>query len=245
MSQIRLTTLVLVAAVALATGCSSRGKTDVRAENLPGGATRDAARAGQTPGGPGQGTVTGRGIGGPLTDAPGGAAPDAQANGQAPADGQPGANQQVAGLPPAVETPAGPVHEVAALRDVYFDFDSAQINEQGRQALEFNATWMQRNAAAKVLIEGHTDQRGSTAYNLALGERRAIATRDYLVTLGVPKSRLSTISYGKERPADPGSNEAAWAKNRRAHFVVIGQGAAQAGTAPSPQSGVSAASTQQ
>ncbi len=125
-----------------------------------------------------------------------------------------------------VETPAGPVQEVEALRDAYFEFDSYALGNAAREALSYDASWMQRFPATRVLIEGHTDERGSVSYNLALGERRAVAARDYLVMLGVPRARLSTISYGKERPVDPGHGEAAWAKNRRAHFVVVSQSGA-------------------
>ena len=86
--------------------------------------------------------------------------------------------------------------------------------------MEKNAAWLQAHRQAKVLVEGHCDERGTVEYNLALGEQRARAARDSLVGLGVAAERLRTVSYGKERPLDPASSEVAWAKNRRAHFTV-------------------------
>jgi len=103
----------------------------------------------------------------------------------------------------------------------YFDFDSYKINGSAKSALKANADWLKSNPNATVQIEGHCDERGTTEYNLALGERRANAAKTYLVRLGIDKGRLSTISYGKERPADPGHDESAWSKNRRAVFVVL------------------------
>lgn len=107
------------------------------------------------------------------------------------------------------------------LQVAFFDFDSYRINGQARTALTANAQWLKSNPNATAQIEGHCDERGTTEYNLALGERRANAARDFLVNQGVAKSRLSVISYGEERPADPGHDEAAWSRNRRASFVVL------------------------
>lgn len=110
----------------------------------------------------------------------------------------------------------------SAMEKVYFDFDSFILTQAARDALNKNAEYLQKkNASAKVQIEGHCDERGSDEYNLALGEKRAKAALNYLVTLGVPASRLSFISFGEEKPNDPGHDEAAWAKNRRAEFVII------------------------
>jgi peptidoglycan-associated lipoprotein len=103
---------------------------------------------------------------------------------------------------------------------VFFDYDSAEINAQGQQALQSNAGLMRKYPSWIVTVEGHCDQRGTAEYNLALGERRALAARNYLITLGISADRLRTVSYGKEFPFDPGQGEAAWAKNRRAHFVI-------------------------
>ncbi len=110
--------------------------------------------------------------------------------------------------------------EGGPLSDIPFDLDSAQLGDQARATLEKNALWLQGHRDARVSVEGHCDERGTVDYNLALGEQRARAARDYLVSLGVAADRLRVVSLGKERPLDPGSNEAAWARNRRAHFAV-------------------------
>ena len=107
------------------------------------------------------------------------------------------------------------------LQTAYFDFDSFQLRKDARDALKFDADWLRKSSGATVQVEGHCDERGTTEYNLALGEKRANAARDYLVKLGVNKSRVSVISYGKERPADPGHTEDSWGKNRRAQFVIL------------------------
>ncbi|GIX48368.1 MAG: peptidoglycan-associated lipoprotein [Candidatus Tectimicrobiota bacterium] len=107
-------------------------------------------------------------------------------------------------------------------QDVHFAFDSFALSEEAKALLEKKAAWLAAHPHVKVLIEGHCDERGTQAYNLALGERRANAVKQYLVALGIDPARLSTVSYGEERPLDPGHNEEAWAKNRRAHFVFLG-----------------------
>jgi|SRR5690349_12445617 len=106
------------------------------------------------------------------------------------------------------------------LQPVFFDFDSATLTDQGKSTLDRDAKALREHANAKVTIEGHCDERGTAEYNQALGERRAQAARDYLVAAGITAARLDVISYGKERPFDPGHDESAWAKNRRAHFVL-------------------------
>jgi peptidoglycan-associated lipoprotein len=103
---------------------------------------------------------------------------------------------------------------------VFFDFNKSDLKPEARRTLERQAAWLKQYATVKVAIEGHCDERGTREYNLALGERRANAAKDYLVSLGIPAARLSTISYGKERPAVLGSNEAAWSQNRRGVTVV-------------------------
>ena len=105
-------------------------------------------------------------------------------------------------------------------QDVYFAYDSFTLSEEAKSVLNQKATWLSKHADVSTQIEGHCDERGTTAYNLALGERRANTVKEYLVALGVNARRLSTISYGEESPADPGHTEAAWARNRRAHFVI-------------------------
>ena len=103
---------------------------------------------------------------------------------------------------------------------VFFDFDRSVIKAEAAKTLERQAAWLKRYPQATVTIEGHTDERGTREYNLALGERRAAAVKNFLVSLGIDPGRISTISYGKERPAAIGHNEAAWAQNRRAVTVV-------------------------
>lgn len=99
---------------------------------------------------------------------------------------------------------------------VFFDTDQSTIREDGRQTLNRQAEWLKKYGNYQVTVEGHCDERGTREYNLALGERRANAARQYLVAQGIPASRIKTISYGKERPDPVGSDEAAWARNRRA-----------------------------
>lgn len=108
----------------------------------------------------------------------------------------------------------------SALENVYFDFDKSDLRPDARATLEKNAEWIRGNPGVKIQIEGHCDERGTEEYNLALGERRANSVKNYLVSMGIGADRLYTISYGEELPADPGHNEEAWAKNRRAHFLV-------------------------
>lgn len=110
--------------------------------------------------------------------------------------------------------------EIFLSEDIYFDFDSSAILIPAQDLLQKKAAWMTDNPEAKVIVEGHCDERGTEAYNLALGERRASAVKTYLIDLGIDPARLITISYGEERPIDPGRTEAAWIKNRRAHFTL-------------------------
>jgi peptidoglycan-associated lipoprotein len=109
----------------------------------------------------------------------------------------------------------------SALQKIYFDFDSADLSASARTTLSKNAATLMKEASAKIVIEGNCDERGSAEYNLALGERRAKSAQQYLIALGVKADRLSTISYGKEKPAVQGRDEAAMAKNRRDEFVVV------------------------
>lgn len=109
------------------------------------------------------------------------------------------------------------------LQPVFFALDSAELSPEAQATLQANAEILRKYDSWQITIEGHCDERGSAEYNLALGERRARAARDYLVSLGIPATRLRTVSYGKEFPFDPGHNEEAWAKNRRAHFVITGK----------------------
>ena len=153
--------------------------------------------AGATSGAAGGGATTG---GGQMTGATGGATSGATA------------------------TPARPAvrefSEIAALQDIYFDFDQSTIKPEAARTLDANASWMKSNANHLILIEGHCDERGTNEYNLALGERRARSTMNYLVAQGVQANRITIISYGEERPVCTEKTEACWAKNRRAHFLV-------------------------
>lgn len=110
--------------------------------------------------------------------------------------------------------------KIGALPTIYFEYDSFSLNSAAKEALGMAAQWLKTNASQKIQVEGHCDERGTTEYNLALGERRASSVRDYLTSQGVSAAQVSTISYGEERPAAMGSDEAAWAKNRRAEFVT-------------------------
>ncbi|MEP4379021.1 MAG: peptidoglycan-associated lipoprotein Pal [Alphaproteobacteria bacterium] len=103
---------------------------------------------------------------------------------------------------------------------VFFDFDKSNLSADARTAVERWAAWLKTYPANKVVVEGHADERGTREYNLALGERRADSARDYLVSLGIDPNRVRIVSFGKERPVVPGSNESAWAQNRRAVVVI-------------------------
>ena len=104
--------------------------------------------------------------------------------------------------------------------DIYFDFDKSNILLLAQDVLRRKAEWLWSNPEVSVIIEGHCDERGTNEYNLVLGDRRAESARNFLVDLGIKGSRLTTISYGEERPVDSGHNEEVWAKNRRAHFII-------------------------
>lgn len=115
-------------------------------------------------------------------------------------------------------------HQDGWIRDAFFAFDSSRLDAAARTALHATAEWLRDHPEMNLLIEGHCDERGTAAYNLALGDHRAETARQYLVLLGIDPNRLSTISYGEERPFALGSNERAWAQNRRAHLVLRGMG---------------------
>ena len=137
-------------------------------------------------------------------------------------------------IPDPVPIPAEPVSDIdpletrsldelnreSPLAPVFYAYDSSELRLDAQTDLQRNADLLRQYASWVITIEGHCDERGTAEYNLALGERRALAARDYLVTLGVPGDRLRTVSYGKEFPFDPGSDAEAWQRNRRAHFVI-------------------------
>jgi len=134
--------------------------------------------------------------------------------------------------PPATTPPGGDVRSEdllgtldeinrrGLLKDALFDYDQADLREDARTELAANAEWLKRNPSVQVLVEGHCDERGTSEYNLALGDRRANAAKEYVASLGVDGSRLRTVSYGKERPVCDASTEECWQQNRRAHFVI-------------------------
>jgi peptidoglycan-associated lipoprotein len=189
---------LLVAAVALS-GCAKRPATTQAAAPAPTGAATSTAAP------PSSGTATAQ----PTT--PGGGSGATTGGGTAtPA--------------PAPTAPARPVPKdfaaVADLVDVFFDFDKYDIRPADAKTLDANAGWLKSNPNHLVLIEGHCDERGTNEYNLALGERRAKSTMNYLVSQGVQANRITIISYGEERPQCTEHTEACWAKNRRAHFLV-------------------------
>jgi len=156
-------------------------------------------------------------------------APTGAAQATTPPAATPAPAPQAATPPPATPAPAPataaptrpPVQEFAAnpnLKDIHFDFDKYDIRPGDAKILDGNATWLKSNDVL-VLIEGHCDERGTNEYNLALGERRAKATMNYLVGQGVQTGRITIISYGEERPLCTEHTEACWARNRRAHFL--------------------------
>jgi peptidoglycan-associated lipoprotein len=104
--------------------------------------------------------------------------------------------------------------------NIYFDFDKSNLTPAAQESLLMKAQWLRENPDATITIEGHADERGTNEYNLALGDRRAASARGFLVNLGISPSRLTTISYGEERPVCTQSNENCWANNRRGHFVI-------------------------
>jgi peptidoglycan-associated lipoprotein len=136
----------------------------------------------------------------------------------AEADGPDNQDGNVAGTP--LPGSRGDFLQSVPADRVFFDFDSYALDDQDRTTLDAQAAWLARNSGVRVTIEGHADERGTREYNLALGDRRANAARDYLEARGVASGRMQVISWGKERPANPASNETAWAENRRAVTVV-------------------------
>jgi peptidoglycan-associated lipoprotein len=185
-----------------------------------GAGSGDASGAGSGAGaigsGPGAGGALGSGGGVGAGGAGAGAGAGVGAGGAGAAGGVAGATGTTI---PALPSPKEFV-ETSALRDIHFDFDRYDIRDGDKAILDENAKWLKANQGALLLIEGHCDERGTNEYNLALGERRAKSTRDYLVSVGIDANRITVISYGEERPICTEKTEACWAKNRRAHFLV-------------------------
>lgn len=113
------------------------------------------------------------------------------------------------------------INQEKPLAMIHFDYDKYNIRPDAVPVLEANASWLKKHPTVKILIEGHCDERGTEEYNLSLGEKRAKSTMDYLISLGISIDRIRIISYGKSQPLDPGHDETAWAKNRRAQFLII------------------------
>ena len=148
--------------------------------------------------------------------------PSEKPSAEAPAE-KPSEERKVTEAPPGPKEQPQPAEAPTAektLNDVFYAFDSYELTSEDQKTLQDDANWMKANPNTIVTVEGHCDERGTVEYNLALGEKRAQVAKNYLVSLGIKADRLKTISYGKSKPFDPGHDEAAWAKNRRAHFVV-------------------------
>jgi peptidoglycan-associated lipoprotein len=128
--------------------------------------------------------------------------------------------QPVSSTPISTEPTVDELNRKKVLQTVYFDYDKSDLSDSTRATLQSNAEWLKANPGRTVLVEGHCDERGTVEYNLALGQRRAASVKDYLGGLGIDASRLKTVSYGKERPVDPGHDETAHGRNRRAEFVI-------------------------
>jgi len=153
---------------------------------------------------------------GPSTATPPAPGSSSGPTAMAPSPAAPGTAAPAPGTPPRPSE----FSENSNLKDVFFDFDKYDIRADDAKILDGNAGWLKSNANNLVLIEGHCDERGTNEYNLALGERRAKATMNYLVSQGIQANRISIISYGKERPVCSEKSEGCWQKNRRAHFLV-------------------------
>jgi peptidoglycan-associated lipoprotein len=224
--QTTFTVLALFALSVVLTGCPK--KPAPQAGTGPGGGAGPTVSSGAGSGSGGSGAGgTGAG-GGAIGSGPGSAGSMAGGAGSPGAGGAGAAGAGGAGAGGAAATgttiPSLPSPkefvESAALRDVYFDFDRYDVRAADKGTLDENAKWLKTNQATLLLIEGHSDERGTNEYNLALGERRAKATRDYLVSVGIDAGRITVISYGEERPTCTEKTDACWAKNRRAHFLV-------------------------
>jgi peptidoglycan-associated lipoprotein len=158
----------------------------------------------------------GGGVTTPAVTTPGrGAEPPRTPPAPPPVDPTPGVTGK-----PLDNVPIEEINKNSPLKPVLFAYDSDTIDDEGKKVLDANALVLKDYPTWVITIEGHADERGTSEYNLALGDRRALAAKNYLLTLGVPADRIRTVSYGKEFPFDPGHDERAWAQNRRAHFML-------------------------
>ncbi len=144
-----------------------------------------------------------------------------KADGEAGATGMSDAGPQVTDQDMAFDREGSDGGKISGLSTIFFEYDQARLTESAKSALKGNADWIRNNPKVTIQIEGHTDSRGSTEYNLSLGERRAKSVRQYLEGLGIESRRMTVISYGEEKPLAQGDGEAAWSKNRRANFVPV------------------------
>jgi peptidoglycan-associated lipoprotein len=204
-----LTALVLSALLAVG-GCATKQAAGPTDDSTGSGIAAPAGSSGSS-------AASGARAGGPATEA---MPTPASSGGSAPAAGgsAPGGAAATAG---GGASPVTVAAAEAGVVDAFFAYDDFSLSPDAKSILARDGKFLKDNPAVRVKIEGHCDERGTSEYNLGLGERRAASARSYLVTLGVDASRIETISYGKERPFDPGHSEDAWAKNRRAHFVVL------------------------
>jgi peptidoglycan-associated lipoprotein len=198
--RLALILLVMLAVPIVLVGCAKRPATTAAAAPAP---TGTAATTGAAP----------------TTPAP---APAPAPTAAAPAAPTPAAPPTAAPQTPGSTARPSPKEFVSVpeLKDIHFDFDKYDIRPGDAKVLDSNASWLKSNPDQLLLIEGHCDERGTNEYNLALGERRAKATMNYLVSQGVQANRITIISYGEERPTCTEHNESCWSKNRRSHFLV-------------------------
>jgi peptidoglycan-associated lipoprotein len=163
---------------------------------------------------------TGAAVTAPAPTPPPAPAPAPVAPAPAPVPPPPVTAAPPAPAPPPPRPAPAEFRAVPELRDIFFDFDRYAIKPEAARTLDASVKWLKANPSALVLIEGHCDERGTNAYNLVLGERRATAAREYLMSRGVEANRIQTLSYGEERPICTERNETCWSRNRRAHFLA-------------------------
>ena len=204
----------LLASAVVLTGCAKRPATTAAAAPAPTGASGTTA-GGETGAGGGSYQMQPGTTGGGASQ-PGSGATTGGGGGTASSGGTSGTQSPTATARPAIRDFAADSN----LADIFFDFDKYDIRQTDTRTLDSNAQWLKSNPNHLVLIEGHCDERGTNEYNLALGERRAKSTMNYLVSQGVQANRITIISYGEERPACTEKTEQCWARNRRAHFLV-------------------------
>jgi len=201
---------LLVFAVAL-TGCAKRPATTAAAAPAPTGSSGTTGGGSTGSGTTSSGSQMQPGGGGTASTQPG-----STGGGTTSSGGGTGTQAPASTARPAIRDFAADSN----LGDIFFDFDKYDIRQADTRTLDSNAQWLKSNPNHLVLIEGHCDERGTNEYNLALGERRAKSTMNYLVSQGVQANRITIISYGEERPSCTDKSEQCWAKNRRAHFLV-------------------------